>query len=221
MRGGRGVKTGTGVFIAEADRVGITTDKAIHDPVYAGLPDSVVNFDRPAGLEFFCIKDAFAVGGPEPLFATKFIVAILHVFTGGEADTREIGIGEDKLTHTSTEVGDGAGVGLVVVNAVETGVAFEVLLLAIPAGRSEAVHPDVPGDEMDFDAAVLGVAHDATPEVDLFIDGHRLEDDEVVEHGLGDAASGDEFCLGLFGAVSVEGEGGAADVAQRGLGVVG
>ena len=106
---------------------------------------------------------------------------MFHIFARCDADASEARIGEHGLAHTLAEVVAGGGVIEVVGDAV---------LAACAVGE------DVPGEPIDFDAAIMRMVHDRTPERGLFVDGDAFHDLVAFQHpGLhhASAARGEGF----------------------------
>ncbi len=78
-----------------------------------------------------------------------------------------------------------------------------------------AVHENIPGEPVHLDATMVRVLHHAAPEADLLIDGHLLDDLEFRHHHR------TEHIIAAGGEGVVKGNGGALDVLQRDVGILG
>jgi hypothetical protein len=83
-----------------------------------------------------------------------------------------------------------------------------------------AVHPNIPGNEIDLHATVFGISHNTSPVGNFFVHGHLFQPLPVVEYILRNATSGNKFCNRLIGAVGIERERGATNIFEGNVGVV-
>ena len=98
-------------------------------------------------------------------------MSLRHVLAGGDAHAGEQRVGLHHLAHAGAEILFRDLVAQIVGDAV------------LPLG---AEGEDVPGEDIDLNAAVGGLLHDPAPELDLLVDGHALHDLVVGEHGGAD-----------------------------------
>jgi len=130
--------------------------KGLGNGLGPGLVLAVDKGDLAPGLGRRRVQDALAVGREGPvLFLGRAQTG--HMFTGGQADTRQVGIGQEHLFDTLAKV-------------VRGGVVIVFVRQAILTVGTE--YEDVPGDHVEIHVAVLAVAHDLPPKGDLLVHGH-------------------------------------------------
>ncbi len=120
-----------------------------------------------------------------------------HALAGGDAHAGEQRVGLHRLPHAGAEI-------------LFRDLAAQVVGDAVLALGTKG--EDVPGEEIDLNAAVGGVLHDPAPELDLLVHGHALHHLVVGEHFRADhVAAGEAEGVIELGA-------GAPDVVQGDLG---
>ena len=100
-----------------------------------------------SGCELLHVANAFAVGLPEPFLVGEIVLEILHVLAGRDAEPGQERIGEQRFADALAEVVDGGGL---------FWPGDAVFAFGAP-------HEDVPREEIDLDAPVVGVLHDRPP----------------------------------------------------------
>src|SRR6267378_620309 len=105
------------------------------------------------------VADALAISFPEPLLLGHAAHVLTHIFTSGDAESREQRIRLDGLTHAVAKILDGAW---------RTRVAADAIL------AFGSIEKCVPGEPINIHAAILCQSHDVAPKVNFLRDGQFL-----------------------------------------------
>ena len=113
------------------------------------------------------IAHAFAISVPQPLLFDLGVHVVRHAFTCRDAHTTKQRVGFDHLTHAGAEI-------------LLRDIVAHVIRDAMLSLRTEG--EDVPGEDIDCDAAICCLLHDPAPKLDLLIHRDLFHDFMVCKH---------------------------------------